>query len=144
MFFRLSICKSFICPSAYLSFCPSICLSVHLSIHLFVRPSVLSVHLSFCMSIRPSVCPSIHPSSCPSVHLSECLSVHPSINVSVHLSIPKIDILASFRGTQFLGQNFPTVKESMDYVLLGFQSNCIIFLSFYVICNNDKAHSWPY
>jgi hypothetical protein len=32
----------------------------------------------------------------------------------------------------------------MDYVSLRFQSNCIIFLNFYVIYNNDKTYSWPY
>jgi hypothetical protein len=46
-------------------------------------------------------------------------ALNPDLNIGRgQYALPEVDILASFRGTQFLGQNFPTLKESMDYVSL--------------------------
>jgi hypothetical protein len=73
------------------------------------------------------------------------LKYHIELNRACNLPTgPEVDILASFRGTQFLGQNFPTLKGRMDYVSLWFQSNCIIFLSFYVtmIKTHTRSFMW--
>jgi hypothetical protein len=110
LFFRMSVCQSFILRSGFPSFCPPIWLSVYSSIHLSTYRSVRlsccpsihpSVYLSICLSVRPSdrlsfhhsIRPSIclplleYLSFCPSFRLSICLSIFPFVCPSIHLSI---------------------------------------------------------